>query len=58
MRAVEFSACSCGGTPVKVEQTEEEAKEYNCSKGCCGLAFECDKCKTRFVFKLEAPEME
>lgn len=57
MRAIEKATCSCGGTVREVEPTSEEDK-VNCSRGCCLTILECDKCKTRFAVKLEAPEME
>jgi hypothetical protein len=57
MRAIENATCSCGGVVREVEPAPEEDKR-NCSRGCCLTILECDKCKTRFVLKLEAPEME
>ncbi len=52
--------CSCGGTPVEVETNDAEEKAYGCGRrrGCCVRAYECEKCKTRWTFDLEAPEAE
>ena len=58
MREIEKSKCSCGGEPRYVMATGDEIRDYACSRGCCIEVFECDKCKTRFVMRLEAPEME
>lgn len=56
MREINEAKCSCGGTVSRVEQTPEEAKEYDCGRGCCGVSLECDKCRTRFVIGLSSPE--
>ena len=60
MRDIERAGCSCGGTVTIVELTDAEDAKYGCGrcKGCCDFALECDKCRTRFVLGLEAPEME
>lgn len=58
MREIKRCVCSCGGDVHEVLQTQKEANQYNCSRGCCGTALVCQKCKTRFVIHFEAPELE
>lgn len=58
MRAIERAKCSCGGKVFTKEPTDEEVEWSGCSRGCCVVAMECDKCQTRFTCALEAPEME
>lgn len=58
MRLIEFVLCSCGGKPAVEEQTAEEEKDHGCGHGCCLTAIRCPKCGTRFLIRLEAPEME
>ena len=51
--------CSCGGEVHESDPSEEEEGKYGCGRSaCCVSAMQCDKCGTRFVFNLEAPEME
>ncbi|MFW9872528.1 MAG: hypothetical protein ACFFG0_05445 [Candidatus Thorarchaeota archaeon] len=63
MREISEIICSCGGNPIKVPATKKEIDEYGCERdkngwSCCVCAYECSKCKTRWTFSLEAPEME
>jgi hypothetical protein len=57
-RDIESVHCKCGGTVDDVETTDEEEKAAGgCpTRGCCVRVFECERCKARFVFRLEAPE--
>jgi len=55
MRPIERATCSCGGTVAETEPTADEEKG-RCS--CCIRVLRCEKCGTRFVLELEAPEME
>lgn len=52
--------CSCGGYAERVDTTDEERKKYGCGRSwsCCDVAFVCGLCKTRWVGKQPAPEME
>lgn len=52
-------ACMCGGYAEQVDITPEEDAKHGCGRsGCCGRAFVCKLCKTRWVGSCEAPEME
>jgi len=53
-REIDKAFCSCGGEFHEVETTKEEEKKRGCS--CCVAAIQCDKCKTRILFDLCAPE--
>ena len=57
---VEAIPCSCGGYCDKVPGTAEERKKYGCGRNfdCCNVAFLCRVCKTRWVGRLPAPEMD
>jgi len=57
-REVDLIYCQCSGRLHEVEPTDEELKEYNCSKPypCCMTVIECDTCRKRIIFKLFAPE--
>ncbi len=58
-RAIREIHCSCGGRPSEVEPTDEEEKQHGCGRRrCCVRAYRCEKCNTRWVFALEAPEAE
>lgn len=57
MRPIESATCSCGGAVTETEPTDAENKD-NCPMGCCLRVLYCDKCKTRFVLRLEAPEAD
>jgi hypothetical protein len=48
--------CSCGGRVVADKSTEPEIDRAGCR--CCTMAMKCNACGTRWVFHLEAPEME
>ena len=51
--------CECGGYCALDELTAEEEKECGCGReGCCGRAFLCRVCQTRWIGRIEAPEME
>jgi len=55
--------CSCGGLPVERDTTKEEKNKYGCFRdkqgwACCVGAYVCPKCKTRWMFSYEAPDME
>ena len=58
-REIKKGICSCGGSVNSVEATQEELKKHNCHSKweCCMAVIECEKCKTRIIFELEAPEM-
>ncbi len=59
VRDIDYIVCSCGGRPVEIDTTVEEDKQFGCGKpGCCAHAYQCDKCKTKWIFSLEAPEVE
>lgn len=60
MKDIAGIVCSCGCTPKRVDCTERELHLYNCGRSyeCCIQAWLCLGCKTRWVFSLEAPEME
>lgn len=50
--------CSCGGTPKEEDCTKEERDELGCGRtyDCCSRAARCDKCGTRWLFALNAPD--
>ena len=51
--------CSCGGQPSEVDTTDKEEELYGCqTKGCCVRAYTCSECNTRWLFELNAPEMD
>ena len=57
--AIEKATCSCGGEVEKDDTTlAEDRKYHNCNCGCCLLKLVCQKCRTTFYVKLEAPEIE
>lgn len=56
-RDVDWAKCSCGGIVEEIDPTPEEDQD-NCPRGCCLKVYSCNTCRTRFRFKLEAPEME
>ena len=59
MKEVNCVVCSCGEDVDEVDTTPEEEKVFGCGRaGCCVEAYECPKCKTRFTFSLNAPEVE
>jgi hypothetical protein len=58
MSRISKATCTCGGEVKEVDQTADESRTHNCPRGCCGTAFECQKCKVRFVVKFESPEIE
>jgi len=58
-RDIENIYCSCGGNPIEVDTIDREEDAYGCgARQCCVRAYYCDKCFTRWAFKLAAPEME
>jgi hypothetical protein len=52
--------CECWGAATAVPCTDEEQAKFGCGRpcDCCSVAFECDKCGTRWVGRRPAPEME
>lgn len=58
MREIRKIFCSCGGEVTEVETTPTEDKRHGCGrKGCCVNAYECNKCKSRWTFTYESPEL-
>jgi len=56
-RDVNKMICSCGGAFYEADPTEKEEKTYGCGRsGCCVMAIQCDKCKTRVTIDLCAPD--
>lgn len=64
MRSGMFEAiycCCTGDVPTEVQEdrtTDDEDKKYGCPrKGCCAFAMKCPKCGTRWLLKLEPPDL-
>lgn len=57
-REVNEALCSCGGKWHDVEPTAAERRKHDCGRphACCTAAAQCDKCGTRILFKLAAPD--
>lgn len=58
-REIRKVICSCGGEYVTDKTSKEEDKKYGCSRpNCCTEAMRCNRCRTRLIFSLHAPDID